>query len=354
MIDGLTVGAYAAAPQRIPLAGANEDRWYALLGELDHAAGIEVFFRGSLHPLGPRRLAHLLPPGWHVVATMLPQAIARQAADPEYGLASESPEGRRAAVDDGRILFGELRKIADLLGRDPTRAVHLHSAPRASPAPPASPTSPTSPARSNAAALTASLDELALLAEQHELGAALVVEHCDARLPEQPPAKGYLALDAEIEAVRDARIRANGRAGAASAAAETGRAAAPTFGQAVNWGRSAIEGRSAETPLAHLAALDRAGTLAGLMFSGAPSTAGALGAAWDDLHNPLADDDPSSLLTEHEIRRSLSAIGPDAASALLYLGAKVQDPTDSDDLARRLDPLRAVLTAVHTEWTNRT
>ncbi|MFB2596619.1 DUF4862 family protein [Herbiconiux sp. P17] len=329
MIDGLTVGAYAAAPQRTPLSGPDEDYWYALLGDLDHATGIEVFFRGSLHPLGPRRLAHLLPEGWHVVATMLPQAIARQAADPGYGLASDSVEGRRAAVADGRALFGELQTIADLLGRDPTRAVHLHSAPRAA---------LESHARSSAAALTASLGELAELADEHGLGAALVVEHCDALVPGQPPAKGYLTLDAEIEAVRDARIRS------------TGAGTAPVYGQSVNWGRSAIEGRSADTAVAHLAALDRAATLAGLMFSGAPSTDGVLGAAWNDLHNPLAADDPSSLLTRDEIRRSLGILSPDAASRLLYLGAKVQDPADSDDLSTRLDPLRAVLATVHTEW----
>src|SRR5438034_923832 len=58
-------------------------------------------------------------------------------------------------------------------------------------------------------------------------GAALSVEHCDAFVPGQAPAKGFLALGAEIDAIRASH-------------------GATPVGVAVNWGRSAIEARDPE------------------------------------------------------------------------------------------------------------
>ncbi|QNA93775.1 DUF4862 family protein [Microbacterium sp. Se63.02b] len=117
-------------------------------------------------------------------------------------------------------------------------------------------------------------------------------------------------------------------------------------GQSVNWGRSAIEGRSARTPVEHVRHLVRAGTLSGLMFSGAPSTAGPLGAAWDDLHNPLRSDDPASLLDGGGVGMTLAEIDAASWDRMLFLGAKVQDPEDSVEFERRLAPLTRAIGAI--------
>lgn len=310
MIDGLTLGAYAAEPRRPALEGRAEERWFRALTAIEGARGLEVFFRGSLHAEGPERLAELLPEGWHLVITALPQAIARSAVDPRYGLAAEDREGRRAAVDDIRLLLAEAHRIDEILGRGAVRAVEVHSAPRAD-----------AGVLAGADALARSLYELSDAAE----GIPLIVEHCDALVPGRSPVKGFLPLADEQEAVRTA--------------SEGGVLA----GQSLNWGRSAIEGRSATTAVEHVRQLTRTGTLSGLMFSGAPDAPGGLGAAWDDLHNPLQVDDPSSLLDERRVRETLAVLDAPTRERMLFLGAKVQDPEDSAELERRLAPLNRLI-----------
>lgn len=318
-LEVLTVGAYASEPASPSMSEKDEERWYGLLGELEFASGIETYFRGTLHPGAPRRLARLLPTGWHIIPTMLPHTVARVGQDAGYGLASASEDGRRAAVADVRQPRQQLEELRDALGRDSALGVHLQSAPK------------HVAYASNAGALATSLIEIA----SWEWGStALVVEHCDGAVAGQKAAKGYLPLEDETRAVLAAR------ASGASA----------LVGQAINWGRSAIEGRSAATPAEHLAVLLRPGTAAGLIFSGAAETDGPLGRAWDDVHNPLHSTDPGSLLTPETIAASLALLdsdaGPGAADGVLYVGAKVQDPRDARELDRRLDPLREVLRAL--------
>lgn len=317
MIDGLTLGAYAAEPRRPALDTRAEERWFRALADIEGARGVEVFFRGSLHPEGPERLAELLPEGWHLVITALPQTVTHSARDARYGLAAADVEGRRAAVDDIRLLLGEAHRIDALLGRRVVRAVEVHSAPRV-----------TYRVRADAASLARSLRELSDAAE----GIPLVVEHCDALVPAHRPVKGFLRLDEERDAVRSAL--------------EGGVLA----GQSLNWGRSAIEGRSGLTPLDHIRELTGAGALTGLMFSGAPRASGVLGEAWDDLHNPLRADDPASLLDEEAVHSALSAIDTTMRAQMLFLGAKVQDPEDSTELERRLAPLERLIGAIRAGW----
>lgn len=308
----LTLGAYAAQPA-LSHDDATERRWYQALAEIPGAGGIETFYRGSLHERGPEHLAGLLPDGWHVVITALPQAVAKITTDPHYGLGSRDPDGRREAVSDVRHLLFEARRIDRFLGRRAVRAIELHSSPRR-----------TGAASADACFLALSLRELA--AEAAEI--PLVIEHCDALVPGQPPAKGFLSLEEECEAVDAARDEG------------------AVIGQSVNWGRSALEGRSAATAVEHIRLLASAGTLAGVMFSGAPHVRGPLGDAWEDVHSPLQQDDPSSLLDEERVHAAITAIG--GGEDLLFLGAKVQDPRMSPDIAGRLAPLSRLAAAIRT------
>ncbi|HEY0247140.1 MAG TPA: DUF4862 family protein [Gryllotalpicola sp.] len=308
MTDGLILGAYALEPA----ADAGED-WYGLLGDIEGASGLEIPLRGgALHPGGAGRLAPLLPEGWNVVVTMLPSAMAGLRASAGYGLASTDAEGRAAAIADVRRAFAEADALAQELGRQVVTALHLTSAPRGGG------------------------DEEQLAAALVELGAdaggiGLYLEHCDSWREDRPVQKGFLPIDQEIAAVLAARERTGA-----------------DLGQVVNWGRSVIDERSVDGARAHLDVLLGAGTLRGLMLSGASASGGGLGEAWADAHNPVASVDPSSLLSEAEIARSLT---PEVVATSHHLGVKVQDPARAEGLDARLEPLRRTVAAVRASLT---
>lgn len=304
MSPGLTVGAYAAAGA---LTSDDEPEWYGLLGGLEGVSGLEVPFKAALHPEGVRRLAALLPGGWNVVVTMLPLTFVTATSDPRYGLASTDAAGRHRALTDAHAARAEVLRLNDALGYQVVTAIQLHSAP-----------SRTGGPLSGVKEFTESLRELSGLEWD---GAELLVEHCDAPSPHGPHQKGYLGLADETRAVADA-----GGVGAG-------------LGQSINWGRSAIEGRSAATPLEHIAAVREAGTLRGLMFSGAAAVEGPFGAAWRDVHNPVASVDPCSLLDAAAIGSALAAAPDD----LLLLGAKVKAHPTAVTIDERLATLSATV-----------
>lgn len=306
MLDGITLGAYAIEPAPDELSAREKD-WYENLSVIDGAHGLEVPYRGGLHRSGVRGLAAVLPAGWHVVVTLLPATMAGIRTDPKYGLASADVDGRGAALADVRAALAESRRLADLTGEQTVRAIHLTSAPRG----------------------TGDTDQLANSLETlgREAGAVeLLVEHCDAWRADRPVAKGFLGLTEEIDAV----LMARGNTDA-------------SIGQLVNWGRSAIEGRSTEAPAKHIAALHSAGTLSGIMFSGTAATQSALGEAWADAHNPLDTADPASILTTGAISAAITGA---VVHGMTVLGVKVQDPQNSTDLRERLSPLRATVAPV--------
>lgn len=304
----LTVGAYAAAGG---VTGQDEDVWYGLLAELPGVGGLEAPFRGAAYPDGLPDLARLLPGGWHVVVTLLPLTYAAGRTDPNYGLAATDEEGRVRATADAAAAREGIRRLHDTLGRAVVRGVQLHSAP--------------SRHTSDASCREQFRRSLDLLAADDWDGAELVVEHCDAAISTGWQ-KGYLSLADEIAAVEAAGGRSAG------------------LGQSVNWGRSAIEGRSAGTPVEHLAALRERGTLRGLMLSGAAATDGPYGAAWRDVHNPAGDVDGHSLLDDAAMAAALAASGD--VDELLFIGVKVAAPPAATTLAERLEGLRSTIAGV--------
>jgi len=97
------------------------------------------------------------------------------------------------------------------------------------------------------------------------------------------------------------------------------------IGITINWGRSAIETRSAEGVAEHIKAAKEAGVLSGLMFSGASGNESEYG-VWRDSHMPpqaqSADGagEPASLMTAENMKECVELAGPES---LLYLGAKL-------------------------------
>ena len=146
--------------------------------------------------------------------------------------------------------------------------------------------------------------------------ATLVIEHCDKYIPEQTREKGFLSLESEIDIVSEAGI-----------------------GIHLNWGRSAVEGRSADTAYEHVLEAGKRGVLDGIIFSGAGPEETQYGYSWIDGHLPAQADEPTSLMDEAEIARCAQAA---VAGGAKYLGAKVCVPKDAS-LEQRL----AMLTNIY-------
>jgi hypothetical protein len=296
------VGAYASAPAE---DGA---RYLDMVAELPGFGGVELQYAGPADSAGA---VTALQPSWDVVATTIGITVGRNAADPEFGLASSSPEGRRAAVDLVRGLAGVVKDIDDRAGRSAVVGVELHSAPTG---------------RGSREALAASLDEIAGWDWDDAL---LTVEHCDSVAGAPPLQKGYLTLQDEMDVI--ARL--------------AGRVA-----MTINWGRSAIDGRDRHTPVYHLDLVRAAGLLGGLMFSGVAAEPTAYGAAWIDAHLPpaaggdprfadLASTEPASLLGPQEVADALAAAGDVQRFTGLKIGVRPLDLPAESRLAYVRDAL---------------
>lgn len=296
------LGAYALAG--VPDPGG----WWAVLDE-DGVDGLE-------HPVDPDDAGALattaagLPEHWSLLPTLVAATAGRAARDRSYGLASDDEEGRRAAVDGVVRVLDAVARLAESEGRRRVVAVELQSAP--------------GPGTGSGGSLLRSLVELAEVAPA---GLPLVLEHCDAPRAWGVAEKGFLSLDDEIAAVTEA-ARATGR----------------PLRVGLNWGRSAIEGRDAATPVEHARSAAAAGLLATAMLSGASGHEGRWGAPWSDTHLPPHGPDPAlpgvdeSLLGPDEVRAFLAACGP-----VPIVGAKVTARPLTASPAERLAVARATL-----------
>jgi hypothetical protein len=288
------LGAYAAAPKPATYDPALEQRYFAELRKLPGLLGLELPFYGTLHPHDVGALLANLKPEWSYVLTGLPGTMNALAQDPLFGLASHSTAGRTAALDFCRRMREAVAVLNGRFGRPVVRRALLHTAPRQD----------APGALASAEALADSLREVRGW-DWH--GALLAIEHCDAYVPGQPPQKGFLTLAQEAEAI---------------AATQNSRTPA---GIVINWGRSAIESRDPETPLAHVRAAQAQGLLCGLMFSGACAQDPVYG-DWQDTHAPFAPafgirtGAERSLLTAERAAACLR----EAGGALDVLGLKIQ------------------------------
>lgn len=322
----LILGAYAASPTALSWDHAAEAEYLDRVAQLPGVTGLEAMFTGEPERDRPQ-LDLAVRPGWDLVLTSLLGNVARNAQDPDFGLASPVAEARRAALDLTASLRDEVRRLNDAAGRQAVLAVELYSAPSR---------------RGTRSAFASALD---VVGKWDWDGAALTVEHCDAHLPETVPQKGYLSLGDEIEVV-------------------TGNTA--FAGVTINWGRSAIEGRSAATAIGHISLAVTAGALAGVMFSGAAAVPGPFGDAWLDAHLPpsagpgLLEDgaaeagkgggaggagdmtEPTSLLGPAQIAEALAA----AAGHQRFTGIKIGVRPRDMPLDRRLSYLSTAIRLV--------
>jgi hypothetical protein len=293
--DHIFVGAYAAAPSLSGWNPRDEENFLASVLALDGVAGLEVPFTDKLHKYDEEWFLQQLPEHAQFVVTTIPGTMARLEADKRFGLASTSETGRRSALDFVKEALDAVKRLNHQLGKPSVVALELHAAPVAF------------GGAATATALQASLQEIS---SWDTGGARLVLEHCDALMPEQAPAKGFLALELEVQAVK----RANDATG-------------NSMGVVINWGRSVIEQRRPEAAYEHIAFLRSCDLLGGVVFSGCADVGTQFGKAWADVHVPptltTATDmhaslgtnmnqallEPSSLLTADHIKSCLQAAG---------------------------------------------
>lgn len=297
------VSAYAASPAFRSWDPHLEGELMAGLCALPDVVGLEVPWLGGIHPHDEDWFLREVP-AVELAITPLPWVMGRCASAPGYGLASADDGGRHAALDDLQRVRDDAHRLAER-SRARVATVILHSAPRGG---------------GSVEALRSSLDELA---SWDFAGAQLVIEHCDADTGAHPFEKGFLSMEAEIQAIH---------------------ASGAPVGLWMNWGRSLIETRDPAAVTAQIAHAASAGPLAGLALSGAAAVDGPYGTAWADAHLPFAETDPSSL-SQLTLAAAVDAL--DAAGAVNRLGLKMSrrrtDRTAADVLATvgaNLDVLR--------------
>lgn len=312
-----TYAAYNAAPDGLAASVQEEGEWYHLLRAEPLIGGLELGFLHGLHPHGIERLSALLDPGWRNIVTAMPHTLAAVAEDPSYGLASADSDGRRRAVDDVARLRDEVLTLREALGTPAVTTVELQCAPSVA---------------AGAAGGTHLASSLIEIAGWDWAGVRLLVEHSDAATPAHAPAKGWLSLDEEIDAVRTASARSG----------------AP-IGQAVNWGRSVIETRTPHGAVDHLERLRTAGTLCGFTVSGVSGQPTSRSLPWEDVHLAIADIDPESLLTTAALVAAVAVAGP---ARPWQVGVKVGAPVAPTTLEERLAPGLATLRALADAWSH--
>ncbi len=291
------VGAYAAS------AGLDERGESALYKGIEElgAAGLEVPFTGRLHPRDEGWLTGQIRPAWSIVLTILPGEMARLAENKHFGLASADADGRARALDFAEEARRAVERLHAALGRAAVVAVQVHSAPRLG----------GSGAKSS---LERFADSLSDLRGRDWSGARLLVEHCDAAVSGQSPDKGFLRIEDEVAAVKTSKGKT-------------------PVSVSVNWGRSAVETRSARGPLGHVARAVQADLLGALFFSGAAPAHPEYG-SWRDSHVPFSTSVPESILTPEAARECLREAG-----SVPLVGLKLQTRASSD-VPSRLGILR--------------
>ncbi|GAP53639.1 uncharacterized protein STM3670 [Arthrobacter sp. Hiyo6] len=158
-------------------------------------------------------------------------------------------------------------------------------------------------------------------------GINVVIEHCDSIRHDGSFEKGFLPIEEELD-ILDAL-------------------SAPNTGIVVNWARSAIEGRSTQTPIEHVVLARERGWLRGITLSGVVPTTSDFGQPWADAHAPFSDaegaaGEPSSLLNLSAAADFIRAAG----NGVDFREVKVAVRRADADAAARIETNRHALSAI--------
>tara|TARA_R110002167_G_scaffold91458_1_gene245992 strand:- start:31861 stop:32844 length:984 start_codon:yes stop_codon:yes gene_type:complete len=309
------VGAYATAPSTVAWDKYLESEYYQQLKMANNIKGIEHPFVGTLHPYDDTWFLANVDPNWQFIFTSIPGVMANLGTNPHFGIASNDIAGRLAALDFYQQARQAIIQLNQHLARPAVSHIKIHTAPKIS-----------ATVSSSPQALEASLLTMQSWDWQE---AKLVIEHCDAFIPEQAAEKGFLLLEDEIATVTKVNSALNA-----------------DIGISINWGRSAIETQSVRGPLEHIKMAYQSKLLKGIIFSGASAKDTPYG-QWKDSHMPpayalniphFADD---SLLTFEQIEKSLQQCN---SEALDFIGGKISLRPNNASVADRSSYIQSLLT----------
>lgn len=286
----LIIAGYTAAP-----AEKNDARiYYQQLATVERAGGLELSWKEQHTAAEIAELLEIVPKHWVFTVNAIPATAQAWAKDPRFGLASPDETGRRAAVDLVGRIAASVKQINQAAGRTVVLAVELQSAPGFG----------NRSYIAQADALALSLQEVGQFDWQ---GTEVLLEHCDAWVPGQTPAKGFLPLSEELAVLK-------------------GLANTP-IGISLNWGRSLLELRDPDRVGEHLIEARNSGLLRGYTLSGASGVDNAVGKGWADSHLAFKDlpdaayAEPGSLMTLGHARQTVRDAGQ-----LLFLAVKTNWP----------------------------
>jgi hypothetical protein len=293
----LIIAGYTAAPTQ-PQAAAE---YYGELMQLKQADGLEFAWSGPQTPDLLEPVLSRLPAAWSITLNDIPATWRACTDNPKFGLASPDAAGRESAVRMVGDMRAGIKRINERAGRQVVAALEIHSAPGFD----------NRVLMPDARAFKQSLEEIAAL---DWAGCSVMVEHCDAFIDGQKPAKGFLRLDDEIRTL--------------------GSLAGSPVTLSLNWGRSMIELRDADRVLDHVIAASRSGLLRGYTFSGTAGTDNEYGVAWLDSHLPFANT------VNADYQESASGMTTArAAQVLPYLGDCEFVAIKTNWPSKRTDPL---------------
>ncbi|WP_286263179.1 DUF4862 family protein [Thalassotalea atypica] len=309
------VGAYATAPSTFAWDENLESEYYEQLKSMDNIQGIEHPFVGKLHPFDDDWFLANIDSRWQFVFTSIPGVMANLAHNPHFGIASINEDGRQAAIEFYQQARLAIFKLNKHLGKHAVSHMKIHTAPTIS-----------AKTSSSKQALHTSLETIL---SWDWYGAKLLIEHCDAFIPEQSPEKGFLSLEDEIDTVTtiNKKLSCN-------------------MGVSVNWGRSAIETRSVQGPIKHIKMAYQSKLLRGIIFSGASGEDTPYG-QWKDSHMPPAKAfniphyAKNSLLTIEQIEKSLQHCDCDN---LDFIGGKISLSPNTATVSERVSYIQSLLT----------
>jgi hypothetical protein len=294
----LIIAGYTAAPTDRAAA----EIYYDQLLKVSGADGLEFAWSG---PQTPEQLASVvkrMPNSWTLTLNDIPAVYRASVNLPKFGLASPDEGGREAAI----AMLGEIRdgirRLNDIAGRPVVMAAEIHTAPGfdhrvLSPDP---------------VPLRRSLE---WVLTQEWGGAEVMVEHCDAFIEGQKPAKGFLRLGEELQVLSSLP--------------------GTPLGMSLNFGRSVIEFRDPDRVGEHFAEAEKSGLLRAITFSGTAGTDNTYGVAWADSHLPFAETldpryaEPASLMTPARVASLLRYVqGCRFVAVKTQWPAKIADPLE--------------------------
>ena len=272
------IAGYTAAPADKKAAA----EYYSALVQIAEADGLEFAWSGPQTPEQLDDVLRMLPASWMITLNDIPTTWRACVNNPAFGLASPDDAGRAAAMSMLREVQATIQSMNDRAGRQLVLAAEIHCAPGF-----------------DKREVTASPDAFKRsLADASELdwdGCSLMVEHCDAFVPGQKPAKGFLHLDDEIAALASLK--------------------GSPIGLSLNWGRSLVELHEPRRIIEHVKVASKSGLLRAFTFSGTAGVKNVYGDAWADSHLPFAMtadgtyNEPASLMDVADVEPLLEYIG---------------------------------------------